>query len=213
MSAAAAQPGQRLPTVVCPMMTIWPAHLTALPSPLHRVRHWCNFKFSVIADFFRSRVPETLQWVLRFFYGLIAGGTDADMLADKGVTAACNPCRIAPSQISGARWSVVCETENIAVWQARRSFSGSSSCSKCLRRSSARSGRSCRWSSRWRTSPAGSTVSSSCSGCWTSSRLRTPPPPLATRSAKTLGFVLAPGCSEHGGGIAGSNARCGGVVV
>jgi hypothetical protein len=27
----------------------------------HMYSHWCNFKFGVISDFFRSRVPETLQ--------------------------------------------------------------------------------------------------------------------------------------------------------
>lgn len=26
------------------------------------IRHWCNFKFSIIEDLFRSRIPETLQW-------------------------------------------------------------------------------------------------------------------------------------------------------
>ena len=25
------------------------------------VRHWCNFKYSIVENFFRSRVPETLQ--------------------------------------------------------------------------------------------------------------------------------------------------------
>ena len=26
------------------------------------LRHWCTFKFSIIEDLFRSRIPETLQW-------------------------------------------------------------------------------------------------------------------------------------------------------
>ena len=25
------------------------------------VRHWCNFKYSIVENFFRSRIPETLQ--------------------------------------------------------------------------------------------------------------------------------------------------------
>jgi hypothetical protein len=37
-----------------------------------------------VDDVFRQRMPEIIQWVLRFSYGVTAGGTDAEMLADKG---------------------------------------------------------------------------------------------------------------------------------
>ena len=39
------------------------------------VRNWCNFKYSIVENFFRARVPETLQWALRFTFGAVAGGT------------------------------------------------------------------------------------------------------------------------------------------
>lgn len=49
------------------------------------VRIYANFKFQVFEDIFRSRVPDTLQWVLRFMYGYNQkAGTDADILADAG---------------------------------------------------------------------------------------------------------------------------------
>ena len=47
-------------------------------------RHYANFKFQLVDDVFRQRIPETIQWILRFSYGINAGGTDAEMLADKG---------------------------------------------------------------------------------------------------------------------------------
>jgi hypothetical protein len=34
-----------------------------------------NFKFQIVEDVFRSRVPDLLQWVLRFSYGLLYGGS------------------------------------------------------------------------------------------------------------------------------------------
>ena len=48
--------------------------------------HYANFKYQIVEDLFRSRIPEVLQWVLRFSYGVSAGGSDAEMLADKGST-------------------------------------------------------------------------------------------------------------------------------
>jgi ABC-type uncharacterized transport system fused permease/ATPase subunit len=47
-------------------------------------RHYANFKFQLVDDVFRQRMPEIIQWILRFSYGIVAGGTDAEMLADKG---------------------------------------------------------------------------------------------------------------------------------
>ena len=44
-----------------------------------------NFKFRCIQDVFQSRIPEGANWVMRFAYGVIAGGTDAELLEDKGV--------------------------------------------------------------------------------------------------------------------------------
>ena len=44
-----------------------------------------NFKFRCIQDVFQSRIPEGANWVMRFAYGMIAGGTDAELLEDKGV--------------------------------------------------------------------------------------------------------------------------------
>ena len=32
-----------------------------------------NFKFQIVEDVFRSRVPDILQWVLRFTYGVSKG--------------------------------------------------------------------------------------------------------------------------------------------
>ena len=43
-----------------------------------------NFKFQIVEDVFRSRVPDILQWVLRFTYGVSKGGTDEAILADGG---------------------------------------------------------------------------------------------------------------------------------
>ena len=48
------------------------------------VRHWCTFKFSIIEDLFRARIPETLQWVFRFLYGRNQFGSDQELLQDKG---------------------------------------------------------------------------------------------------------------------------------
>ena len=47
-------------------------------------RHLANFKFHLVDDVFRQRMPEIIQWILRFSYGIVAGGTDAEILADKG---------------------------------------------------------------------------------------------------------------------------------
>ena len=45
---------------------------------------WSNFKFGFIRQVFQDQIPEAWFWTLRFSYGVMYGGTDADMLADKG---------------------------------------------------------------------------------------------------------------------------------
>jgi|EP01047_Picozoa_sp_COSAG01_P034193 hypothetical protein len=47
-------------------------------------RHYFNFKFAIVDDMFRQRIPGIIQWVLRFSYGVLSGGSDAEMLADGG---------------------------------------------------------------------------------------------------------------------------------
>lgn len=39
---------------------------------------------SLPQDVFQNRIPEGAQWLMRFAYGVVAGGTDEEMLADKG---------------------------------------------------------------------------------------------------------------------------------
>ena len=51
---------------------------------LEWTRNWLTFKFRVIEDIFKQRIPDMLQWILVFAYGFWHGGSDADMLADKG---------------------------------------------------------------------------------------------------------------------------------
>jgi ABC-type uncharacterized transport system fused permease/ATPase subunit len=51
---------------------------------LEWTRNWLTFKFRVIEDFFRARMPELIRWVMVFSYARLFGGTDAEMLADKG---------------------------------------------------------------------------------------------------------------------------------
>ena len=48
------------------------------------MRLYANFKFQIVEDVFRSRVPDILQWVLRFTYGVTKGGTDEQILNDGG---------------------------------------------------------------------------------------------------------------------------------
>ena len=43
-----------------------------------------NFRFRVVQDVFQSRFPEGANWAMRFAYGVMAGGSDAELLADKG---------------------------------------------------------------------------------------------------------------------------------
>eukprot|EP01051_Picozoa_sp_SAG22_P012762 SAG22_NODE_1357_length_4629_cov_10.880922_1_plen_744_part_10 len=45
---------------------------------------WMNFKLGIVQDIFQSRIPDVFQWVLRFGYGYLHGGTDAEVLADGG---------------------------------------------------------------------------------------------------------------------------------
>ena len=51
---------------------------------LEWTRNWLTFKFRVIEDFFRARMPEMIRWVMVFSYAHFFGGTDAEMLADNG---------------------------------------------------------------------------------------------------------------------------------
>jgi ABC-type uncharacterized transport system fused permease/ATPase subunit len=46
--------------------------------------NWMNFKLGLVQDVFQSRIPDVFQWVLRFGYGYLYGGTDAEVLADGG---------------------------------------------------------------------------------------------------------------------------------
>jgi ABC-type uncharacterized transport system fused permease/ATPase subunit len=46
-------------------------------------RNWVNFKFRIVEDIFRGRLPDIVQWVLRFAYGYLYF-TDASVLADRG---------------------------------------------------------------------------------------------------------------------------------
>ena len=43
-----------------------------------------QFKLGLVQDIFQSRIPDVFQWVLRFGYGYLYGGTDADVLSDGG---------------------------------------------------------------------------------------------------------------------------------
>ena len=47
-------------------------------------RHYANFKYQIAEDLFKARLPEILQWVLRFFVAVSAGGTNAEMVSDLG---------------------------------------------------------------------------------------------------------------------------------
>jgi ABC-type uncharacterized transport system fused permease/ATPase subunit len=47
-------------------------------------RMYVNFKFQIFENIFRTQVPDTLQWVLRFAYGYSKGGSDEAILADGG---------------------------------------------------------------------------------------------------------------------------------
>ena len=35
---------------------------------------------------FRQKIPDVIQWILRFSYGVLEGGTDAEILADNGLS-------------------------------------------------------------------------------------------------------------------------------
>lgn len=51
---------------------------------LEWTRNWLTFKFRVVEDIFKQRIPDMLQWIIVFLYGYWYGGTDEQMLADKG---------------------------------------------------------------------------------------------------------------------------------
>ena len=41
-------------------------------------------RFNIIKNVFESRIPDILQWIIRFSYGYFYGGTDEEILADGG---------------------------------------------------------------------------------------------------------------------------------
>jgi ABC-type uncharacterized transport system fused permease/ATPase subunit len=47
------------------------------------LRNWVNFKFRIVEDVFQSRLPDLIQWIVRFSYGRLYF-TDAQIIADKG---------------------------------------------------------------------------------------------------------------------------------
>lgn len=47
-------------------------------------RMYMQFKVRVISDIFQSRIPEIAQYVIRFAFGYLVAGTDADIMADRG---------------------------------------------------------------------------------------------------------------------------------
>ena len=55
-----------------------------IPPTLLGKRNWINFKLGCVQDLIETRVPDVVQWVLRFYYGIKFGGSDAEFLADKG---------------------------------------------------------------------------------------------------------------------------------
>lgn len=46
------------------------------------LRNWVNFKFRIVEDLFQARMPDLIQWAVRFSYG--RSFTDAQVIADKG---------------------------------------------------------------------------------------------------------------------------------
>ena len=47
-------------------------------------RMYMQFKVRVVSDVFQSRIPDIAQWVIRFAFGYLVAGSDADVLADQG---------------------------------------------------------------------------------------------------------------------------------
>eukprot|EP01052_Picozoa_sp_SAG31_P009106 SAG31_NODE_472_length_15237_cov_3.424891_2_plen_674_part_00 len=47
-------------------------------------RNFINFKLGLVQDLVQTRVPWVIQFVLRFAYGYLFGGTDAELIADRG---------------------------------------------------------------------------------------------------------------------------------
>lgn len=43
-----------------------------------------NTRFQIVKNIFESRIPDVLQWGIRFAYGLFYGGTDEEILMDGG---------------------------------------------------------------------------------------------------------------------------------
>jgi ABC-type uncharacterized transport system fused permease/ATPase subunit len=48
----------------------------------HRLK--VDFRFNCIKDIFETRIPDVLRWFVLFVYGVQAGGSDADVVADRG---------------------------------------------------------------------------------------------------------------------------------
>ena len=51
---------------------------------LEWTRNWLTFKFRIVEDIFKQRLPDMIQWILVFAYALWEGGTDSEMMADHG---------------------------------------------------------------------------------------------------------------------------------
>eukprot|EP01044_Picomonas_judraskeda_P001456 COSAG03_NODE_88_length_13468_cov_4.757798_3_plen_650_part_00 len=47
-------------------------------------RNFMQFKVRVVSDIFQSRIPEIAQYVIRFAFGYLVVGSDADVLVDHG---------------------------------------------------------------------------------------------------------------------------------
>lgn len=43
-----------------------------------------DFRFNCLKDIFETRIPDVLRWCVLFYYGVQAGGSDADVIADRG---------------------------------------------------------------------------------------------------------------------------------
>ena len=46
-------------------------------------RNWVNFKFRIVEDIFQGRLPDLIQWTVRFAFGRLYF-TDSQIIADKG---------------------------------------------------------------------------------------------------------------------------------
>ena len=50
----------------------------------HRLK--VDFRFNCVRNIFETRIPDVLRWFVLFTYGVQAGGSDADVIADRGRT-------------------------------------------------------------------------------------------------------------------------------